>query len=424
MRGSRSRPVSVGHWIGRDSGNVTIIFSLALVLILSGAGIAIDYARMLQQKTAFAAAADSAVLAAVGAAIEAEKAGHNPIAPLAKTAALNAWKSNLTMAEIDLATPPDINVTKSGSAWTAKLDFNEDYPTTFMSLVGFKTMKVAGSSQASTTVDKIPEFWDINVVVDDSSSMGIGATQADMDALIANPKIGCAFACHWADYSTGGSDSASIAKSAGIKLRVDVVDDAVDAMVKDLQTASTANNIRASLWGLNTTVNELVALTTKLNDVKDFNIELYKTPVSVGNTNYGPALSALTTEVGKSGDGKSAVSAKKAVFIVTDGIHDSKLKESNSIVNWKDHYTGPMDPAFCTQIKDSGVLLGVLYINYITPAGFDGVIDPFKADVLPNLKACASDGLFFNATTPEGISKAMQDMLVAAFGAGTVRLTD
>jgi hypothetical protein len=68
--------------------------------------------------------------------------------------------------------------------------------------------------------------------------------------------------------------------------------------------------------------------------------------------------------------------------------------------------------------------VGVLYIDYITPQGYEGAVNPIMGDVLPNMKACASDGLFFNATSPAGIALAMKDMLAAAMGLGAVRLTE
>lgn len=407
-----------------EAGNVAIIFSLSLMVLMGGAGAAIDYVRMSQQKTVLTAASDAAVLAAVASAIEAEKSGATGIQKLAKTAALNAWTANLASAGIKFENEPKIIVKKSGTAWDAEVSYDGSVQTTFMGLLGINSLPLKGDAKAGTTIEKVVTYWDMHIVVDDSSSMGIGATQADMDALTAHPSINCSFACHWADYSSGGQDSASIAKAAGIKLRIDIVDDAVDAMISDMKTASSSSNVRAKLWGLNDTVPTLVAMTTKLNEIANHDIQLYKTPVSVGNTNYRASFEKLEAEVGKAGDGKSAVDPKKAVFIVTDGIHDSKFKESNSAVDWYDHYTGPIDPAFCSKMKANGVIVGVLYIDYITPAGFDFAIDPYKDEILPNLKACASEDLFFNATTPANITAAMKTMLATAFGIGDVRLTD
>jgi hypothetical protein len=254
--------------------------------------------------------------------------------------------------------------------------------------------------------------------------MGIGATKADMSAMEADPRIKCAFACHSGDYSKGETDTVKIAQSAGYRLRVDVVDDAVDSMVQQLDQASTGGNIRAQLWGMNDTVGSLVGLTTRLNDVRNHKIELFRTPVSVGNTNYAASFTKLTASVGKAGDGKSSLTRRKAVFIVTDGIHDTRVKTSNvTYVWWSDHQMGTVDPAFCKTMKNNDVLVGVLFIDYIPPAVYEGVMSHVTPGVLPALQSCATDGLFFNATSPDGIKQAMQDMLQAALGLGSVRLT-
>lgn len=406
-------------------GNIAILFSLALMVMLGGAGAAIDYVRLNDEKTIYAAAADAAVLAAVATAREAEKNGEQNIPQLARDAALQAWNANISGADFVSKNGPDITITHEGIAWTAKVSFDELSPTSLIALLGVDNMRLAGEASASTKVEKFISYWDFHILIDTSSSMGIGATAADMAALEAHPQINCAFACHSADYSNGDTDSAKIAQKEGIKLRIDVVDEAVDSMIDDLKKASTDDNIRSQLWGLNDSADNLVDLTKNLNEVKNHKIELYKTPVSVGNTNYEAALAKITSEVGEAGDGKSAVSPKKAVFIVTDGIHDTNVNTSNvSYVWWSDHQMGTVDPAFCQSMKDDGVLVGVLFIDYISPAQYADVMSNVTPSVLPSLESCASEGLFFNATSPEGITSAMKEMLATAFGMGAVRLTN
>lgn len=412
------------RFVRSANGNVAIIFSLSMMVMMGAGGAAIDYIRLVEQRTEFAAAADSAVLAAISSAREAERNGLTGIPKLAKTAAQNAWNANLAADSSKRVKGLNVLVTKQDSAWNATVSYDVLAPTSFMGVLGIKSMKIAGEVKASTKIEKNLNYWDFHIVIDDSSSMGIGATQADMDALQAHPQIGCTFACHWANYSIGEEDSVSRAKKAGIKLRIDIVDEAVDAMISELTKTSGGDNIRSKLWGMNDTAVELVALTTKLAEIKNHDIQLYKTPQSIGNTNYRKTLEKLETEVGKAGDGKSSVTPKKAVFIVTDGIHETSYKETNSVVDWYHHYTGPMDPEFCQTMKENKVLVGVLYVDYITPPGYDFAIDPFKEDILPTLKACATEGLFFNATTPKDITNAMKDMLAATMGMGAVRLTN
>ena len=416
---------SIARFAGQQCGNVTIIFALTLTVVVGVSGVAIDYIRLIQQRTAFNAAADAAVLAALSSAQQAEKNGEPGIAKLAKNAAEQAWLANVAGMKLKFQNPPNIDVNKSGMSWTATVSFDEKVSTSFMSVVGITAMPLNGEARASTTIEKVISYYDVHVVIDTSSSMGIGATKADMDAMQANPDINCTFACHWLDNTGSSKDTVWKAANAGYKLRVDIVDEAVDSMVDDMKIFATADNVRAKLWGMNDTVGSLVDLTTKLNDIKNHKIELYKTPVSVGNTNYEASFAKLETEVGKAGQGKSSTDPKKAVFIVTDGIHDTASYTSNVSYVWYDkHQMGPVDPAFCQTMKDNGVLVGVLYIDYIAPPQFADVMANVTPSVLPKLEACATEGMFFNATSPDGISQAMKDMLAAAFGGGKVRLTE
>mgnify|MGYP002682299212 CR=1 FL=1 len=180
---------TLGRWSSASQGNVTIMFGVVLVAMVGTAGAAIDYIRLIEQRTVFSAAADSAVLAAIASAREAEKNGQTAISKRAKDAALNAWKINIATSSFEAKAEPNIVVSKAGSAWTAKVSYDEVSPTAFMSLLGVKAMPLKGEASASTTISKVVTYWDFHVVVDDSSSMGIGATQADMDALKADPSV-------------------------------------------------------------------------------------------------------------------------------------------------------------------------------------------------------------------------------------------
>jgi Flp pilus assembly protein TadG len=404
------------------SGNVAMIFALTSVMLIASAGAAIDYVRLINVKQSYSAAADSAVLAAIAAAVKAEVEGKGGVSTLAQATAQSTWDANVANLGAETSQPPTISVTKSGAVWTADITYSEPVNLSFMGLLGLSGQQVAGKASSSTTLAKLTQYWDFSVVVDDSSSMGIGATQVDMDKMIADPNISCAFACHWDSSNT--SDSSITARANGYKLRVDVVDEAVDGMVDEMKAASDGSNVKAGLYGLDNTVHELVAPTTTLQDVADHDIKLSLTTMSTGNTNYRAALADLTAQVGTSGDGASAASPKKAVFIVTDGVHDSNVWESNVVsVVGTDHQDGPIDPAFCQSLKDAGVTVGVLYIDYIVPSGFEGYVSAFQSDLLPKLEACASPGLFYNATTPANIKQAMVDMLGSTFKAGSVRLT-
>jgi hypothetical protein len=86
-------------------------------------------------------------------------------------------------------------------ALTSTITFNATVPTMFMNVVGFKSLTVAGTSSASSS---LPMYLDFYVMLDVSGSMGLPSTNAEQTRLTAiNPDNfsaypnGCVFACHF-----------------------------------------------------------------------------------------------------------------------------------------------------------------------------------------------------------------------------------
>jgi hypothetical protein len=398
-------------------GNTAIITALAGTVLIGASGTAIDYVRLHDENTAYSAAADAASLA--GAALIRENPGwtESKLKKQSAAEALKSWKSNLTEEQNKLIKTPKITVSKVNDEWSVRVAFNGKLPTTLMGVVGFDSMKLEG--EAIAAAGQIQTYWSFNFAIDTSSSMGIGATQADMDAMQADPAIGCMFACH---YSQTNDDTVGRARIGGYKLRLDVVDEAVDNTI-DIIAAKKGLNPKSALFGMTTGVTPLVAETDDLDTVKDHKIEVAYTPVSVGNTSYESGFGQLSSTLGKSGDGTSASSARKMVFIVTDGINDTIQAESNTAYYWStDHHVGTIDPKFCDEMKANGVIVGVLYINYIVPGGYNDVLSGYGNKILPNMKSCASEGFFHDASDTKNLKKAFSDLLAKAF-ASEVRLT-
>jgi len=59
------------------------------------------------------------------------------------------------------------------------------------------------------------------LLLDNSPSMGVGATTTDITKMVNNTPDQCAFACH--DLSTITNDYYSKAKTLGVQMRIDVV---------------------------------------------------------------------------------------------------------------------------------------------------------------------------------------------------------
>lgn len=398
-------------------GNVAIMTAIGGLALVGSAGVAIDYVRQSNLNTGFTAAADAASLAGAALIREHSEWTASKTIQQAKAEALKSWKSNLSSDQLQLISKPTVTVKQVNNEWSVQVSYNGKFTTSLLGALGIVTVPLEGLSVASAGQSQI--YWSFNFAIDTSSSMGIGATQKDMDAMLADPNIGCMFACH---YSTTGDDTVDKARAAGHKLRLDVVDEAVDDTI-DLIEAKKDLKSQAALYGMTTGITPLVAETTDLSAVKDHKIQIAYIQASLGNTNFRSGFEQLTSSIGVSGDGTSATKSRKMVFIVTDGIHDTTVSEPNvDYVWWSDHQMGTIDPDFCDTMKDNGVIVGVLYVKYIVPAGYEGVLTGYEKKILPNMKACASDGFFHDATDAKDLKKAFSDLLSKAF-ATDVRLT-
>src|SRR5262245_4779391 len=150
------------RWLNRflvdTRGNVAILFGVALIPILLGVGVAIDYGRALIVREHMADAADSAALA------------------------IGSWPG-LTQAELktkaqqffDANFPP----TKIGTAGALDVKFEGDdikvtvhgqVPTTFMKLAHFDTLNIT----VTNTITKKERNIEVVLVLDTTGSMGSG----------------------------------------------------------------------------------------------------------------------------------------------------------------------------------------------------------------------------------------------------------
>jgi hypothetical protein len=70
----------------------------------------------------------------------------------------------------------------------------------------------------------------------------------------------------------------------------------------------------------------------------------------------------------------------------------------------------PIDPSYCTAIKNRGIQIAVLYTTYLplpTNAFYNSYVDPFVSSINPTMQSCASPGLFFEVSPTQGIAQAM-----------------
>src|SRR5262249_8480148 len=109
-------------------------------------------------------------------------------------------------------------VAKASGAVNSTVQFTASVPTVILGIFSKGTIPIPGTSKAATSM---PQYIDFYLLLDNTPSMGVGATTADINTMVANTPDQCAFACH--DMSAYPNDYYSKAKSLGVTMRIDVL---------------------------------------------------------------------------------------------------------------------------------------------------------------------------------------------------------
>jgi len=188
-----------------------MMYALVAPVLVFGAGAAIDYGRAAQIRTKLNAAADAAALAALTPAMLQQTSTVAQAAAVSMFNGLTDGISGLTPG----TTQVTVNVTVGANPLmrNVALSYSTSVNTIFAQVLGISALPVGGASQASA---QVPPNIDFYVLLDNSPSMALPATQAGitlMQSLTTNETKaqgagngGCAFACHEA--STNNTDTA------------------------------------------------------------------------------------------------------------------------------------------------------------------------------------------------------------------------
>jgi hypothetical protein len=272
----------------------------------------------------------------------------------------------------------------------------------------------------------MPQYIDFYLLLDNSPSMGVGATPADVTKMVDNTPDKCAFACH--DLNDA-NNYYNLAKALGVTTRIDVLRSATQQLMDTAATTQTyTNQFRMAIYDFGSSaasagLRSLFALSGSLSSAKSAagNIDLMTVNGQNENndqdTNYTSVLPAINNVIGAPGPGTSSA-PQKYLFFVSDGVADEQnpscLKPTNG-----GRCQSPLNPALCKAITDRGIKIAVLYTTYLalpTNAWYNSWIAPFNAgpygpspnsEIAQNMKACASPGFYFEVSPTQGISEAM-----------------
>src|SRR3954447_5397505 len=316
-------------------GNIAVIFALTCVPLISALGCAVDYARATRIESKLQAAADAASVGSIAkqspAFIAAGAMSSDGPIPAGVTDATNIFRGNMSGVEgftLNSMTP---TVQKTAGAVTATVQFSADVPAMFLGVMGKSKMTVTGSS---TSTANMPLFIDFYLLLDNSPSMGVGATPADVATMVNNTSDKCAFACH---DTANTNNYYKLAKTLGVTTRIDVLRQATQNLMDTAKATQTyTSQFRMAIYDFGGSADTmglraLFALSSSLSSAKTAagNIDLMtvngqndNNDQDTGFTNIFPAVNTAITTPGAGTSG----APQKFLFFVSDGVAD----ESNT----------------------------------------------------------------------------------------------
>jgi Flp pilus assembly protein TadG len=445
-----------------QAGSTLVTFGLAAPALFLFVALTLEYGYLLRLRMRLDAAADTAALAAVSAANTyiANYAGTgDPFAKavkLGEAQAVGMFNANAGALGVVSATPT-ATLTRSGSALSASVSYTFSTSNLFAPNLFQRAAHVTRTSVAS--MGGAPQnHVNIIVVIDNSESMGIGATEADQQ-IIYSKNGGCAFACHYLD-----KDTAPEMRALGATLRIDAEKAAVDAALATLPTNAT---YRAAIYTMAENLARVAPLTSDIATLRQKVAPVAQNASSVdlaedvglggnGSTDFAGVMAQLRAELSgmiasgqmaAPGDGSSAQKAQGLVILVTDGIQNSfgnakfTFYSPCAAPTCNDYVPGlarvqSLSSADCAGIKALGFRLMTLHADYLVPdqtkmpdaTGHKGAFDAIQGYVAAQsrsaLAACASSPSdAFSASSPQQLADAVQSMVGAVARKSRLKLT-
>ncbi|MBB3454764.1 Flp pilus assembly protein TadG [Rhizobium sp. BK313] len=408
------------------SGNFGGITVLLAVPLVATAGLALDVTNALLVRTELYNAADAAAIGAVADSSPAVAAAMAMSGDGTVTVGQDdARKLFFGQASADLRNIPvniDIAVTKAANMVTSTVTFNATVPTTLLQILGKTSIPIGGYATAQY---QTANFIDFYMLLDNSPSMGVGATSTDITTMQNNTSDSCAFACHNLDTT---NNYYNLAKKLGVSMRIDVVRQATQKLTETATAnRSSPNQYRMAVYtfgsqaekaGL-TTVSDLSADMTQVKNSTDA-VDLMTTPYqnyfSDQLTSFDTMLSQLKTVMGTGGSGTTNTDRSKVLFFVTDGVGDShKPSTCTKTLTSGGRCQEPIDTSFCQPLKNQNIKIAILYTTYLPlpkNGWYNTWIAPFQSQISTRLQSCASPGLYFEVSPTQGIVDAMNALFL------------
>ncbi|WFU11742.1 pilus assembly protein TadG-related protein (plasmid) [Rhizobium sp. CB3090] len=413
------------RFVRSKSGNFGMITALLAVPLIGAAGLAVDFSNALSLRSQLYEAANAAALGAIsesssGVAAAMAMSGDG-VVTIGQDEARKLFFGQLASDWKNVPVNVDISVTKTANVVTSNITFHATVPTSFLQILGDSSIPIAGSASAQY---QTASFIDFYMLLDNTPSMGVGATSTDIAKMQANTSDKCAFACHNMDTT---NNYYNLAKKLGVSMRIDVVRQATQKLTETATTSrSTPDQYRMAVYTFGTQAESaqlttVSGLSSDMTQVKSYTdaVDLMTIPYQGYNndqtTSFDNALTQMKTNMGTGGGGTSSTDREKVLFFVTDGVGDSKKPYTCTKPLTGTRCQEPIDTSFCQPLKDQNVKIAILYTTYLPlPANnwYNTWIAPFQSQIPTRLQSCASPGLYFEVNPTQGITDAMNALFL------------
>lgn len=383
----------VRRFLADERGNFAIMTGLLMPVVLLAAGVGIDYGIALSSAQKLNSAAQGAVLAGLSEVQARSERGEDIDEDLLTESILgffNATSGGLVSTDILSATP---QVVVNRNEISATLQYRADYRTTLVGIFGKDIVEIANQARAVVT---LRSYISINVLVDTSQSMGIGAT--DNDQRLVAEVLNCAFACHI--NQARGNSNYDRARNNGATMRIDVARNAISSAIDVVEdAASFEDQVRMGLFKFDNNLTEIISPTNSLASdfahLRSLVAQEILLGTNYGGTNQEEALHQIAARIPANGTGRSADDRLQYVVVVTDGVESGQAWLASR--GWHLHAAAsPNAPSqayaahevnyalrtdACQVLRDAGIELYFVYTEYLEPKyGFIGSHDRGRFD--------------------------------------------
>lgn len=385
-----------------------MLTALLMVPLIGSAGMAIDYGHAMSLRTQLYAAADAAAVGAISqksnAVTQAMTMSGDGTLTVGQTDARSIFMSQmqgeLTASNVNV----DIQVNKVSNQLNSQVTFSASVPTTFMQIFGRNTIDISGTANA---VFQTAAFMNFYILLDNTPSMGVGATPTDVATMEKKTPDTCAFACHVVS-DAGVEDPNSyynLAKKNNVTLRIDVVRQATQQLTQTAKTQRVSDNqfsMGVYTFGQRAQDANLTTISSPITDldkVANYTnaVDLMSIPYQGYNndqqTSFDNALTQMKTIIGDQGDGNTQTQPQKILFFVSDGVGDSYKPSTCTKATTGGRCQEPIDTSFCKPLKDKGIKIAVLYTTYLplpNNSWYNSWIKPFQSQIPTKMAECAS----------------------------------